>query len=465
MSTIPLIITAPYYIESDDCGYCHDKKLDDLYLGVPSLPDAAKAPLQSTHISIGCQVEGMDCQQYDTLINLGFRRSGNFLYKGDMLRGCCRMYTIRTDLSQMKIQKEHRQVVNRFKRFLEIPEQKAKKGEQFQLDSLRTAESQNSRFRTEFGPPNFTKEKFELFKKYQILVHNDKPEEITPKSFDRFLCLSPFPDSEIEGTDDEWDYLNLWHEVEHPNPDRKRIGPTHDCYYYDDKLIAISVLDFLPSGVSSIYFIWDPDFHHLSLGTLLGLREILLCSRLGLGYYYLGYYIDDCPKMRYKAKFGGELLDVCHDTFVPLSEVKPFLQDGRFFVLKDPDMPAGEEFKTYNTGNGKRWPHPIYKNASQTIYQNPAIYDTANGARKEIESYYSVDDFRLPNVLPGATPLMQVWEEKASFQSLFIHLFDSFSGRLINKKFSLLPPDKKARVLEFSRLFGREILGETVLIV
>ena len=89
-----------------------------------------------------------------------------------------------------------------------------------------------------------------------------------------------------------------------------RLGPTHECYYLDGKLIAISVIDFLPTGVSSVYLIWDPDYAHLSLGTLLAVREVQMCHELNLGYYYLGYYLEDCDKMRYKKKFGGEVLDV-----------------------------------------------------------------------------------------------------------------------------------------------------------
>lgn len=465
MDEPPLVITAPYYIEGDDCGYCHDLKDHQKFLGVRPLPPNAHAPSSSSHITIGCQVEQMSCYQYDRMVNLGFRRSGNFLYKGDMLRGCCRMYTIRTDLTQVKMAKEHRQVVNRFKRLLGIDEEHLKKGEAFRLDLLREAELQSTRFRTEFEPAAFSKEKFALFKKYQIHVHNDTPEEVTPKSFDRFLCLSPFLDDEIDGDDDQWSSLNLW--LNHSGlPSKRRIGPTHNCYYFDEKLIAISVLDFLPSGVSSIYFIWDPDYSHLSLGTLSGLRELLLCSRLKLGYYYLGYYIDDCPKMRYKAKFGGELLDVCHDQYAPLASVKPFIDNGEFFVLKDPDEPAHNEFKTYNRCLGQRWPHDIYKDATDTIYKNPQVYDEAEDARKALVQKFTIGSLRLPDVLPGAIPMKQLLTEQTTLlMPLSVHLFDSNTGRMANSRFSNLLAGLKARVIDFVRIFGELLLEEAILIV
>ena len=43
-----------------------------------------------------------------------------------------------------------------------------------------------------------------------------------------------------------------------------------DCcktvYMMDGKLIAFSVIDILPGCVSSVYFVWDPDYAWASLG-------------------------------------------------------------------------------------------------------------------------------------------------------------------------------------------------------
>uniref|UniRef100_A0A8R1DF23 ATE_C domain-containing protein n=1 Tax=Caenorhabditis japonica TaxID=281687 RepID=A0A8R1DF23_CAEJA len=53
---------------------------------------------------------------------------------------------------------------------------------------------------------------------------------------------------------------------------------------------------------------YDPDYSFLSIGTYTALREIEKTQHLQricptLTYYYMGYYIHSCPKMRYKAKF------------------------------------------------------------------------------------------------------------------------------------------------------------------
>lgn len=47
-------------------------------------------------------------------------------------------------------------------------------------------------------------------------------------------------------------------------------------YKIDRKIIGISVIDILPSCISSVYFIWDPDYAWASLGKLSALFEIAI---------------------------------------------------------------------------------------------------------------------------------------------------------------------------------------------
>ena len=49
-------------------------------------------------------------------------------------------------------------------------------------------------------------------------------------------------------------------------------GSFHQQYWLDEKLIAVGVIDILPRCVSSVYFFYDPDYGHLSLGTYASLR-------------------------------------------------------------------------------------------------------------------------------------------------------------------------------------------------
>ncbi|XP_053964692.1 arginyl-tRNA--protein transferase 1 isoform X2 [Anastrepha ludens] len=153
-------------------------------------------------------------------------------------------------------------------------------------------------------PPNMkhvTDEAFKLYKKYQLLVHNDDPNRLTPSSLERFCYKSPIK------------YTNT------------RDGPTagygsfHQQYWLDDKLIAVAVIDILPYCVSSVYFFYDPDYSFLSLGTYGSLREIELVQQLAkkvpaLKFYYMGFYIHSCPKMRYKGRLVPSYL-LCPETY------------------------------------------------------------------------------------------------------------------------------------------------------
>lgn len=71
-----------------------------------------------------------------------------------------------------------------------------------------------------------------------------------------------------------------------------------------ERLLAVSVVDHMHSGLSAIYTFFDPDAaQRRSLGTFAILWQIELARRLGLPALYLGYWIDGCRKMNYKLRF------------------------------------------------------------------------------------------------------------------------------------------------------------------
>lgn len=450
-----MVVLAPMYIEDRHCGYCKGEKIDHW-----ALESWLKKNEPASSTTIGMSVELMNCSQYDQLMNKGFRRSGKFLYKPDLLRNCCRLYTIRTDYDQMKIVKQHRQVVNRFIRAIldpneKVEDKKEKKGGQFNLESLIIAEQASSRFHTRFEPAGYSKEKYELYKKYQMAVHNDKESDVKKLSFERFLCETPFKDKEVKGTVQQWKILANW--ISQWNgkstklaANERHIGPTHECYYLDDNLIAISVIDFLPTGVSSVYFIWDPDYAHLSLGTLSGLREILMCKQLELGYYYLGYYIEDCQKMKYKGQFGGELLDVCNGKYYPISKLAHFIKNGRFFA-------ASEEQNLTNI-------------CEQLFGDDAASYKEAQLALMKLSEKYNVEeptrrDFALPNVVPGLVPLPKVleWYDSATIDENYPFIvFLELTHVRARNELQLSASDRRL-FIDTVRLLGLELASLVVL--
>ena len=57
----------------------------------------------------------------------------------------------------------------------------------------------------------------------------------------------------------------------------------------------------LPFSQNIFYF--DPDEHRRGLGTYGAIREIAFAREGAIPYYYLGYWIEPCRSMRYKAEF------------------------------------------------------------------------------------------------------------------------------------------------------------------
>ncbi|KAJ0263789.1 Arginyl-tRNA--protein transferase 2 [Hirschfeldia incana] len=173
---------------------------------------------------------------------------------------------------------------------------------------------------------SFDPEEYKLYKRYQLIVHNDEPDSISRKSYTRFLVDTPL--IEVDGDDDE-------------NVPPCGFGSYHQQYRVDGRLIAVGVIDILPKCLSSKYLFWDPDFASLSLGNYSALQEIdwvkqnqAHCSTLE--HYYLGYYIHSCNKMRYKAAYRpSELLCPLRYQWVPFEVAKPLLDKKPYSVLSD----------------------------------------------------------------------------------------------------------------------------------
>ena len=89
------------------------------------------------------------------------------------------------------------------------------------------------------------------------------------------------------------------------------------CYYLGDKLIGVGYTDVLPASLSAIYFFYDPDCRERSLGTWNVLCLLERCAIEGAAYLYLGYYVEGCGSLEYKANFrpnevrepGGQWVD------------------------------------------------------------------------------------------------------------------------------------------------------------
>ncbi len=74
-------------------------------------------------------------------------------------------------------------------------------------------------------------------------------------------------------------------------------------YYDEEKLIAVDLIDILDEGISSIYFYYDPEYKHLSLGKFSIYKQIEFAKKLGLHWIYLGYYVEENQSLSYKSQF------------------------------------------------------------------------------------------------------------------------------------------------------------------
>lgn len=84
-------------------------------------------------------------------------------------------------------------------------------------------------------------------------------------------------------------------------------SPWSETTFYEFRtpagLLAVGVVDGLDDGLSAVYTFFDPDAADRSPGVLVVLWEIQEARRLGLDWLYLGYWVRESPKMRYKADY------------------------------------------------------------------------------------------------------------------------------------------------------------------
>ncbi|CAG8647263.1 13564_t:CDS:10, partial [Dentiscutata heterogama] len=259
---------------ASECGYCNSS--------------------ENTSHKFGLSAIRLTCQDYQDLIDRGWRRSGTFVYKPNLhdASNFNKHVLNRLDAIKFRASKSQRQLINKFNRFLEgtyVPsnendtdsnkdKSKSRKRTENTFDLVEAIHEAEGRvdlkhkFKITTELSSFTQEKYQLYCKYQTIIHNDT--ELSEESFRRFLVNSP-----------------LKHEPQ-VIPNASGYGSFHQCYYLDDELIAVA------------------------LGKYSALREITMTLELhtaglkDLHWYYMGYYIHNCQKMSYKGQYKpSDLLD------------------------------------------------------------------------------------------------------------------------------------------------------------
>jgi len=344
MTTI-LTIVEPYAPHNSTCGYCRSLS-------------------QTSFLAASLNAYRMSCSVYQGMIDRGWRRSGLYCYKPDLKRSCCPQYTIKLDATEFKASKSQRKLVNRWTRFVlcgdsatdssssgvrvaETTSTTPVKGKgsssskepQFILEDAIHAPESSSRglndkpvhvFEVTLEPSSYTDEKFALYQSYEAKIH--KKVNKRSENFKSFLVETPLEMEPIP-------YLSTpsAHLPSH-------YGSYHQLYRLDGRLIAMSVIDILPSCVSSVYFMWEKEYEKFSLGKLSALREISLAKEfhdagaLQLKHSYMGFYIHSCQKMKYKGEYSPSYLADPEDfSWHPLSACENALERFRYACFTHPE--------------------------------------------------------------------------------------------------------------------------------
>jgi len=182
-----------------------------------------------------------DGRMYQSLMDAGYRRTGQWFYRPDCA-GCCECTPIRVPVDRFAPSRSQRRLLRR-----------------------------NADVQLQIGPPSADDEHFQLYCAYQTARHGDDA-PCDRSEFVESFCQSPIESIEIS-------------------------------YRLDAALIGVGIVDVCAASLSSVYFYFDPAHSSRSLGTWSGLCEIEECRRRGLPYWYLGFHVRGCAKMEYKSRF------------------------------------------------------------------------------------------------------------------------------------------------------------------
>lgn len=185
----------------------------------------------------------IDKKLYSQLTALGFRRSGSHYYRPHC-ENCNACIPVRLKVGDFVPDRNQKRVLRK-----------------------------NQDLECSLVPARFNEHYYRLYARYIEERHKDGDMyPPSPEQFSSFL---------VEGATDAW-FLEI---------------------RLNHELIGLAAIDLLDDGLSAIYTIFEPSLEHRSLGTYAILWQIEEAKRRGLPHLYLGYWIRECRKMNYKARF------------------------------------------------------------------------------------------------------------------------------------------------------------------
>ncbi len=199
-------------------------------------------PKQQERLIVLMNPEELTSQAYNSLLTVGFRRSGEQVYRPHC-EFCQACESIRLEVKKFSPSKSQKRIQKNNKWFSIVLTKKPK--------------------------PSY----YPLYERYINTVHKEG-------------SMYPANKEQYEGFIFSNQVAQLFIEI-----------------YDGQKLIAVAVCDKLKNALSALYTFYDPKYQKYSLGKFCILSQIDITQKLGLQYLYLGYQIDDCAKMNYKQQY------------------------------------------------------------------------------------------------------------------------------------------------------------------
>lgn len=196
---------------------------------------------------------------HNVLAELGFRRSQNIAYR-PACDGCTACVSVRINVTDYRFKKSDRRILNRNADLVPEP--------QTATASL---------------------EQYHLLRRYLNGRHQDGG----MADMDAFDYRSMVEDSPIDTFIFEYRPADAKTTADQGDADKTAEAP----------LAAACLTDVVSDGLSMVYSFFDPELMQRSLGSYMILHHIETARQFGLPYVYLGYWVENCQKMQYKARF------------------------------------------------------------------------------------------------------------------------------------------------------------------